>query len=204
MRSSTWKTTWTQEICLIDSLVVAQLNKLYNMFKENKPEKVVTIQEETNEELVFCDASNLFWGAVFLKDEELQTITESWSLQEYDLHINEKEALALSRSIKMCKYKNPTFLSDSTVVVQACAKGHSKNVYINATVSTLKIRYPQSQVLWISTEQNPADAPSRNQELHHIRWDVIEPFDAKGKKASIMKSKISLSVKEEGKAKDKE
>ena len=37
------------------------------MFKENKPEKIVTMQEETNEELVFCDASNLFWGTVFFK-----------------------------------------------------------------------------------------------------------------------------------------
>ena len=90
------------------------------------------------------------------------------------------------------------------VVVQACAKGHSKNIYINAAVSTLKLRYPQSQVLWISSEQNPADDPSRNQALHHIRWDVIEPFDAKGRKTSIMKSSIYLSVKEEGKAKDKE
>ena len=171
--------SWTDEIQWTDKQVIAQLGLMYRMFKRNDEVKILSFPTKVFTEFVFSDASDNFLGVVFAKDV-VQVFSRPWRKKEVTKHINEKEALALGQAVRLCEFVNPCFLCDSMVVVQACAKGLSKNIDINSTVSTLRTKYQHSPVLWVRSAQNPADRPSRNLPLQQIEWDVIEPFDAKG------------------------
>ena len=171
---------WTDELKWNEEAILEQLRHLHRRFIKNEDTKILVSRSEHNQ-VVFSDASNTHLGVVFAKSNEIEVYSREWKKCEVQRHINEKEAIALKTAIRMCVATVPVFICDSSCVVSACAKGLSRNGLINSVISCLKCKFPVAEVWWVRSEENPADGPSRNLPAPvQVRWDEIEPFDAKG------------------------
>lgn len=129
------------------------------------------VQSSKSSVTAFVDASKTGWGGVIVAPTgELTILGSRWSPSEARLHINEQEALALSKvvsSLRGVAEGRPVHLVvDNTTVKGVARKGAClKSPVLNdAVVSSLKdlqsMGCPMS-IRWVKSEDNPADLPSR-------------------------------------------
>lgn len=151
--------------CVIDDLLAwirqAQLNK---------PRACCAHTENDTTCVMYTDASNRGYGALIVTNHKLHICCGTWCDTDADLHINVKEAKAvsigLSRLLGIVVDPGVHLLIrvDNTTVCHIFEKGYSKSHALNAwrsEMATLMGRFKTVRMEWISTIKNLADAPSR-------------------------------------------
>ena len=159
--------SWKTFIKIEDQREWRQLNEMYKIFLQN-PECCILPSQGVSNQYVFSDASDVGLGVVFVKDNTVIVHSRVWSQEEQQMHIGEREALALQGAINLCptvRFSAPVFFVDATVLFAAAKRSLSRNFIINKVISRLKSRYPTAPVHWIPSGENLADAPSRNRQL---------------------------------------
>ena len=161
---------WCEEIT-IEDLAWRQLQEACRLLYHNTPTPIQRVCADGH--VIFSDASELQGGVVVVGPKH-QFVVE---VQVTGTHIGEKEASALKSAVHIAKklrLKCPTFVVDATVLVFACAKGHSKNFHVNSAVSSLRTWFPSALTFWVGSADNPADEPSRRKEPD---WEKIHRLE---------------------------
>ena len=160
------ETDWSSLMVLRD-VEVRQLHEMFYIFVQNSTAPCRLLPNVTDE-VVFSDASETHYGVVLVNETSITVGSKQWSKEEKEMHIGELEARALQAAVKRAvalHMKIPTFVVDATALCSAVRRGLSKNVHLNATIATLRGRFPNAKILWIESRWNPADAPSRGQQV---------------------------------------
>lgn len=132
-----------------------------------------------------CDASASGWGAHCKKDNK--TTEGIWSSEEYELHINEQELLAVKFSLQsLCNEDHDIHIkvfSDNTTTVQSLNKMNSNKPHINKLVREIwlwcKDRNIQLTVTHIAGKRNvKADTASRSHNFQ-VEWSLHEKWFSK-------------------------
>ena len=138
-----------------------------NWWLQNLPNAFAPIIIESPKLEIFTDASNEGWGASF----NGKVTQGTWSIDEDDLHINVKEMLAvlfgLKSLLKDVKDVNIRLNIDNTATVSIIKHmGTSHNDDLNDIAKLIWLWAKQKQIwlypVYIPSEDNPADEPSRN------------------------------------------
>ena len=124
-------------------------------------------QSSFGDTIVFSDASDDGYGWVVVDNNNVIVHEGVFDENQRRWHISAKEAFALQHAARTIYKQVPsvTFVVDPTALAFAFEKGHSGNLAINATISTLKGKFPSCRVLRMPGVGNPADAPSRGRDL---------------------------------------
>ena len=151
------------------------------------PSTQVTVRREGA--LIYTDASNSGGAFVVGKTANIGHV-HAWEWPTFltEASINVKELLAISHAVEYAKLFSLSpilILTDSQVSICALLKGASASESINQTIkkifSTCLDNQIEVAIDWIPTEQNPADAGSRNVSLDKTELSLSEPreFDPK-------------------------
>ena len=138
--------------------------------------------------ICYTDASNIAGGSVTIGRGRI--LIDSFPFPPTCLHINEREAFAgahgLTRCVDELAAEQIKWFTDSKVVYYAALKGRSRNTSINASIQRILALKCWIGVEWIPSDQNLADAPSRNktatvpETIHNheqqLQWDSLLRF----------------------------
>ncbi|CUG08906.1 Hypothetical protein, putative [Bodo saltans] len=115
--------------------------------------------------VVYTDAT-LEQGAYVILDGNAINITVL-SFPPPLFHINENEGFAAAQGIKAASAlsKKVTWVTDSQAVFFAAHNGRSRNKIINAQVRAMLETRSRITALWVPSDDNLADAPTRNKEI---------------------------------------
>ena len=175
--------TWTMKVSL-NNAELAQMHEMYQLFLENEPQVCFELPVVTDE-VVFSDASEQLLGVVIVKERSIFTWSKALDETEAKLFICELEALALKNAVRLASLvglQNPTFVVDASALAHAVIRGLSKNVWLNATISSLKGRFANAKILRVASNLNPADAPSRGSSVAmQVLDDALQWVQAEGK-----------------------
>ena len=121
---------------------------------------------------LWCDASNLGWGAVLINNntQQVQIVANKWTAAEAKMHINCLEARALFYALSMFEdIKGATVfpMIDNTSVVATTSKGYSKSEGLNNEIHSInevvkKRRIDMRKPTYVKSANNLADPWSRN------------------------------------------
>jgi len=127
------------------------------------------------------DASSVGWGAVLACDGELRFWGGPWSLEDAALHINAKELVALRKGLPaLPPSRAAVIVLDSRVAHGVLVRGYAASPELNAVATDIfRIReLDQDWLIWVPSDRNPADAPSRLDpdaaDSVFARWKVLE------------------------------
>ncbi len=133
------------------------------------------------------DASALGWGLSVFADGNHYTRGGAWDTDTLPLHINVKELLAVKRGLHALDEMGIDHLSteicvDSTVAFSALRRGYSPSVDVNRVLTDIATTFPSAaglRLTWVPSASNPADPPSRGQDLTEVSrlWnDLLSAF----------------------------
>jgi hypothetical protein len=168
---------------LWEKVAFHQLGELIAEAKDWPPAKVNggwtanTHQQDKGSVIIFTDASDWGYGIVSLGDEGWTIHSGEWDPEMKNTPIHEREAeaiiIAISKVQEQCR--KVFILCDNTVVVQCLRKGRSRSVKLNKTVAKTLTIECEIYVTWVSTGQQIADKPSRNEQLSQN--DVVHAWN---------------------------
>ena len=131
--------------------------------------------------LAHTDASSRRWAGLFQTISHTLTFSEDFSSKELLLHINEKEALALYRTLFQITIKHPNLLTGKKIVVHVDNQtlhsifnrgGSSKQSFITAICKNLFWLQIHNRfhldIQWVPSERNQADSMTREQVQNDI------------------------------------
>jgi ribonuclease HI len=108
---------------------------------------------------IYTDASNAGIAWVYVRGEEghAEVCHRPLQAKEQDLHINDKEILAILEALIWAKARrltSPTVLTDSSVALGSIKRGFAHNWERNSRIQRILMLYPQLSIHWISTHDN--------------------------------------------------
>jgi len=123
--------------------------------------------ETRTEVFLISDACDEGGATVTIINNNITINEWRWADEQRKLHINEKEALttaAVTSAIAATpKGRGVVIVTDSQVVASCLLKGMSRNKIVNTAVnrSISRVSGNDVKILWIPSEWNPSDGPSR-------------------------------------------
>ena len=174
-----FKRDWYKIIVLPDSLMKT-LRAHMDMILVNPWHEPAIPQTAERQWVAASDASDFAWGYVVLRGQngpyiintdKLGAPGQKFPAELQDSHIFIKELYAAVRLIKkiasICdgRPSTLTLLMDNTAAMHCLQKGYSKNDAGRALVKRIfamaKEANTQLTIIWIASDDNPADAPAR-------------------------------------------
>ena len=161
-----------------------QIEEWFDHLIRNKPVKPPD-KDAQPRLTVYTDSSNLGWGVVVL-DEGTGAVKVHggrFTQRQADQHINVKEALAVRKSVDIIKESNNEFpesikwFVDNTSTMGAVRRERSRSFELNQEIARIKEIIPRSTTAtfqYVSTDENPADAPSRGKALTPAMIDAMK------------------------------
>lgn len=155
---------------MVPASVRHQLRRWRSLVLKWRPVRPLAEAEKGEKAVIFSDASDLGAGAVIVRGDRLvRCWGRRWSAAERDLHINVKEARALTEAlagappdVSRCDID---FFVDNTSALGAARRGTSTSAEMAAEVAALvreaRRREVRATYQYVASLDNPADAPSR-------------------------------------------